>query len=70
MKLTINGEVKIISGSNDTLFLQTLIEQLGHQPRLVVIEFNGKIIRPENWPSQKLNNGDRIEIVTIVGGGS
>ena len=39
-------------------------------PKLIVIELNGTILPPINWPNQKLENGDRLEIVTIVGGGS
>jgi|TARA_B100001113_G_scaffold69721_1_gene53943 sulfur carrier protein len=70
MKFKINGEFKTIVDSNEELFLEGLVTQLGYQPQLVVVELNGVIINPKNWPSTKIKNGDCLEIVTIVGGGS
>tara|TARA_B100001996_G_scaffold256570_1_gene199390 strand:- start:156 stop:374 length:219 start_codon:yes stop_codon:yes gene_type:complete len=70
MKFKINGEFKTIVDSNAELFLEGLVTQLGYQPQLVVVELNGVIINPKNWPSTKIKNGDCLEIVTIVGGGS
>ena len=70
MKLKINGEIKIINNSNEELPLEGLIENLGYRPQLVVVELNGEIINPKAWVSTKIKNGDCLEIVTIVGGGS
>ncbi len=70
MKLTINGEVKLIETPNEAETLEELIQQLGHHPRLVVVEYNGMIITPDQWPTQQIKDGDTLEIVTIVGGGS
>ena len=70
MKITINGEVKKVDSTLRDLSLAQLIEQLGHHPRLVVVEFNGTILTPENWEKQLIHDGDILEIVTIVGGGS
>ena len=70
MKFKINGEFKTIVDSNEELFLEGLVTQLGYQPQLVVVELNGVIINPKNWLSTKIKNGDCLEIVTIVGGGS
>ena len=70
MKITINGEIKAIEPSQKTLTLAKLIEQLGHHPRLIVVEFNGTILSPQIWGEQKIQDGDSLEIVTIVGGGS
>ena len=70
MRLTINGEQKDIEPALNPLNLAILIEQLGHHPRLIVVEFNGTILNPQNWKQQKVQDGDSLEIVTIVGGGS
>ena len=35
----------------------------------MVMEYNGKIIPPQNWSSITLKNFDKIELLTIVGGG-
>jgi len=70
MKLQINGESKIIESEKSPLTIKFLLNELGHHPRLVVIELNGLILPPKKWDEQELNDGDTIEIVTIVGGGS
>ena len=70
MKLKINGEIKTIVHSDDFFSLEGLIKNLGYQPQLVVVEVNGIIINPKNWLNTKIKDGDCLEIVTIVGGGS
>ena len=70
MKLKINGEIKNIEKSNGEFLLEGLIELLGYKPQLVVVELNGEIINPKLWISTKIKNGDCLEVVTIVGGGS
>ena len=70
MKLRINGDIKTIDNSNELLPLEDLLETLGYKPQLVVVELNGEIINPKAWISKKIKNGDCLEIVTIVGGGS
>ena len=70
MKLKINGEIKTIEHSDEKFFLENLIDHLGYQPQLVVVELNGAIINPQNWINTKIKDGDCLEVVTIVGGGS
>ncbi len=70
MKLTINGELKIIEISESSLSLLELIQQLGHHPLLIVVELNGTILSTRDWEDHQINDGDSLEIVTIVGGGS
>ena len=70
MNLKINGEIKTIENSEVELLLECLLEQLGYKPQLVVVELNGAIINPKDWISTKIKNGDCLEVVTIVGGGS
>ena len=68
MKLEVNGEIKSLNPKPPTL--STVIKQLGHESRLVVVEFNGIILPPKTWEAQQVKDGDSLEIVTIVGGGS
>ena len=70
MKLKINGEIKTIKNSSEEIRLEGLLDNLGYNPQLVVVELNGEIINPKLWISTVINNGDCLEIVTIVGGGS
>ncbi|MBL6798256.1 thiamine biosynthesis protein ThiS [Synechococcus sp. PROS-7-1] len=68
MQLTVNGEARELNGA--LTHLDQVIDALGHHPRLVVVEFNGLILTPERWGGQPVQDGDSLEIVTIVGGGS
>ena len=70
MKLKLNGEIKNINHSDEEFFLEGLITHLGYQPQLIVVELNGAIINPQDWSNTKIKNGDCLEVVTIVGGGS
>lgn len=45
------------------------LEQLGVNPRTVAVEHNGEIIQRSAYASVTLQEGDRVEIVRMVGGG-
>ncbi|MFN6572549.1 sulfur carrier protein ThiS [Dendronalium sp. ChiSLP03b] len=64
--LEVNGET--CSCSSQTL-LPDLLQQLGFNPRLVAVEYNGEILHRQFWQETKIQAGDRLEVVTIVGGG-
>ncbi|MGQ4649699.1 sulfur carrier protein ThiS [Lyngbya aestuarii] len=49
--------------------LPQLLEQLGLNPRLVAVEYNGEILHRQFWSETPIKQGDQLEIVTIVGGG-
>ncbi|MGL5078190.1 MAG: sulfur carrier protein ThiS, partial [Waterburya sp.] len=44
-------------------------EQLNLNPRLIAVEYNGEILHRQYWADTQMQTGDRLEIVTIVGGG-
>jgi sulfur carrier protein len=50
--------------------LVLVIEALDYNPQLVVVEHNGVIVPRTQWPNASVSDGDNLEIVTIVGGGS
>ena len=64
--LNVNGESHRCSPQTD---LPQLLEQLSLNPRLVAVEYNGEILHRQFWADTRLKDGDRLEIVTIVGGG-
>ncbi len=70
MKLKVNGEIKNINPASQEFSLEDLLKYLGNQPQLVVVELNGIIVNPHNWKITRIKEGDCLEIVTIVGGGS
>jgi sulfur carrier protein len=64
--LLLNGEPRTCSSQTP---LPELLQQLGFNPRLVAVEYNGEILHRQFWTDTKIQSGDRLEIVTIVGGG-
>ncbi|MBD2576408.1 sulfur carrier protein ThiS [Oscillatoria sp. FACHB-1406] len=51
------------------LSLPQLLERLGLNPRLIAVEYNGEILHRQYWEGTTVQERDRLEIVTIVGGG-
>jgi len=46
-----------------------LLEQLGFARQRVAVEVNGALVVRNDWPQYKLKAGDRLELVSFVGGG-
>ena len=67
ISLQVNGEPRRCPVG---LNLEQVLVELGYQPRLVVVEFNGTILPRQAWPTQPVVESDVLEVVTIVGGGS
>jgi sulfur carrier protein len=66
LRLQVNGEDRIFSAP---LTLLELLAIMNFNPRLIAIEYNGEILNRQYWETQLIQEGDRLEIVTIVGGG-
>jgi sulfur carrier protein len=66
ISVRVNGELHNCSSQTQLLDLLT---QLGFNPRLIAIEYNGEILHRQYWTETYLHSGDRLEVVTIVGGG-
>lgn len=69
MKLQINGEEKTFEPSTP-FTLAALVESLGMKPDRVAVELNRDIVPRERWSETTLNDGDKLEMVHFVGGGS
>jgi len=69
MKLHINGDERSFD-SPSPFTLAALIETLGMKPDRVAVELNRDIVPRDRWADTQLNEGDRLEVVHFVGGGS
>ncbi|NJL89775.1 MAG: thiamine biosynthesis protein ThiS [Coleofasciculaceae cyanobacterium SM2_1_6] len=65
INLQINGESHLCAPQP----LPQLLESLGFNLRLIALEYNGEILHRQFWPATMIKSGDKIEVVTIVGGG-
>lgn len=66
MQLLVNGKPHEI-GEADVL--DSVIARLVPDCGRVIAELNGKIVKRGDWPRTALGEGDRLELVTFVGGG-
>ncbi|MPL69361.1 hypothetical protein SDC9_15100 [bioreactor metagenome] len=45
------------------------LDQRELKSKLIVVEINERILKQEEWGNNVLQAGDRLEIITFVGGG-
>ena len=62
----LNGQKYSVS---QTISLFNLINYFNYNSSLLVLEYNNSICNKKNWEKTFIKNNDKIEIVTIVGGG-
>ncbi len=67
MTIRLNGDPFELAGP---LSISALLQQLNVDPRRVAIEHNLDIIKRDRYDSTMINEGDEVEIVNFVGGGS
>jgi sulfur carrier protein len=66
MNVILNGSPREIP---DGTTVATLLEQLGLAARGVAVEVNYDVVSRQQHAEVRLRDGDRLEIVTFVGGG-
>jgi len=69
MRIKVNGEEKKIELDKENALLSTVLDLMGYKPNTIIVELNNLIISSINWGKVKLQDGDNLEIVSIVGGG-
>ncbi len=67
MILHVNGEAREFS---DGLTVASLVERLGMKPDRVAVELNLEILPRTAWAATVLKDGDKLEVVHFVGGGT
>ncbi|HJV41859.1 sulfur carrier protein ThiS [Caulobacter sp.] len=66
MRLLLNGEERDVAG---VVTIADLVAALGLDARKVAVERNLEIAPRSTYADTALADGDRIEIVTFIGGG-
>ena len=70
MKLQINGEERSFDAVASSFTLAALVALLGMKADRVAIELNREIVPRDRWAGTNLAEGDKLEIVHFVGGGT
>jgi sulfur carrier protein len=66
IEIQVNGERRQVRGG---LSIEELLRSFDLQPRMVVVEHNGDILRRERYGNVTVGPGDALELVHFVGGG-
>ena len=72
MALTVilNGQSRSFDALEEAANLEQLVVELGLKGDRVAIEHNGEIAARSQWAQTALREGDRLEVVHFVGGGT
>jgi len=66
MQVTVNGQSETI---RENTTVAEFLEARDLQPVRVAVEINEELVRRSRFSETKIRPGDRIEVVTFVGGG-
>ena len=67
MRIRLNGEAHELAGP---VSISALLAALDIDPRRVAVEHNLVVVRRDAYGSTVVSDGDEVEIVNFVGGGS
>jgi sulfur carrier protein len=65
MEIFVNGIKETVEPCN----LAQLVAGKGLNPGALVVELNQQIIQQEHWQAAAIKDGDRLELLSFVGGG-
>jgi sulfur carrier protein len=66
IQIEVNGAAKSVPEGTT---VAQLLESLGLRPEVVAVERNTQLVRRSERGATRLAAGDRVELVTLVGGG-
>ena len=67
MELRVNGKTRV---GREGLTVTGLLEDLQIHSQRVAVQLNGEILRREQFPEVVLKDGDTVEIITFMAGGT
>ena len=67
MTIRLNGEPFEIAGP---VTISALLAELNIDPRIVAVEHNVVVVKKQQYETTMIGEGDEIEIVRFVGGGT
>jgi sulfur carrier protein len=66
MRLIVNGEDRVVA---DDITVDGIIDAFAIERRGTAVAVNGDVTPRSTWPQQRLQDGDRIEVLTASQGG-
>jgi thiamine biosynthesis protein ThiS len=66
MRLTVNGRPREVAAGAS---LPALLDELAIDRRVIAVALNGEVLPRDQYDATILREGDRVEVVRMVGGG-
>jgi thiamine biosynthesis protein ThiS len=66
VNITVNGKARRLEGNPS---VGDYLRRLGINPLAVAVERNGQIVKRDQFEATPIAEGDRLEIVRMMGGG-
>lgn len=72
MKITVNGKPREVESGADAggISLPEFLHRHDINPRMVAVAINGEVVPKGEYDGARIGDGDAVEIVRMVGGGS
>ncbi|MGH7255758.1 MAG: sulfur carrier protein ThiS [Nitrospirales bacterium] len=67
MTIQVNGQPH---RADPGITIGTLLQELDIRPDRVAVEVNSQILERQEFGTRGLRNGDRVEIISFIGGGT
>ncbi len=66
MQITVNGQMVTL---DDVMTVEQVLDTVDVPPNYLAVELNGDVVPREEYTRCVVNEGDQLEVVTLVGGG-
>ena len=66
LQVVLNGNQEVLE---NTLCLLEFLERKGLNPETIIVEYNGEIVKKQEWSHIFLQDKDCLEVLNFVGGG-
>ena len=66
IRITVNGKVNELEHS---MTVEQMLDSVEVPPNYLAVEVNAMVVPREQYTTHPIENGDQIELVTLVGGG-
>jgi sulfur carrier protein len=66
IRITVNGRNVEL---NESMTVEQMLDRVEVPPNYLAVEVNAEVVPREEYTAHVIQNGDQIELVTLVGGG-
>ena len=66
IRITVNGRTVEL---NEPMTVEQMLDRVDVPPNYLAVEVNAEVVPQEEYTAHVIQNGDQIELVTLVGGG-